>query len=131
MKNLLLLACLLACVLNAHAQYDSTATVIDSTDYEFPQKWQRLYANVPTDSVHTGYFIDRVLWLNNHPARFNGIIDTSGRDLNSTDTVYFEAIANLHQGLIGAYVGSTPNTVLLDSTDLLLQKAITYIFATK
>ena len=131
MKNLMLLACLLVCTLAVHAQYDSTVTVIDSTDYDFPQKWQRLYANVPTDSAHTGYFIDRVLWLNNHPARFNGIIDTSGGDFSSSDTVYFEAIANLHQGLIGAYVGNAPNTVLFDSTDLLLQKAITYAKATK
>lgn len=127
----MLLACLLVCTLAVHAQYDSTVTVIDSTDYDFPQKWQRLYENVPTDSAHTGYFIDKVLWLNNHPARFNGIIDTNSIDNSSTDTVYFEAIANLHQGLLGAYVGSTPNAVLLDSTDLLLQKAITYFFATK
>jgi len=48
MKNLMLLACLLACTLAAHAQYDSTVTIIDSTDYEFPQKWKRLYASLPT-----------------------------------------------------------------------------------
>lgn len=127
----MLLACLLVCTLAVHAQYDSTVTVIDSTDYDFPQKWQRLYENVPTDSAHTGYFIDKVLWLNNHPARFNGIIDTNSIDNSTTDTVYFEAITNLHQGLIGAYVSNAPNTVLFDSTDLLLQKAITYAKATK
>ena len=38
MKNLFLFACLLTCTLAAHAQYDSTVTIIDSTDYDFPQK---------------------------------------------------------------------------------------------
>ncbi len=57
MKNLMLLACLLVCNFAVHAQYDSTVTIIDSTDYDFPQKWQRLYENVPTDSAHTGYFV--------------------------------------------------------------------------
>lgn len=89
MKNLFLFACLLTCTLAAHAQYDSTVTIIDSTDYDFPQKWQRLYANVPTDSANTGYFIDKVVWLNNHPARFNGIIAQTDSGYTSTDTVYF------------------------------------------
>lgn len=50
MKKLFLFACLLACTLAAHAQYDSnsTVTIIESTDYEFSQKWQRLYASLPT-----------------------------------------------------------------------------------
>ncbi len=66
MKKLLLLSCLLACIFNAHAQHDSTVTVIDSTDYQFPEKWQRLYENVPTDSATTSYFIDKMVWLNNN-----------------------------------------------------------------
>ncbi len=65
MKKLLLLSCLLACIFSANAQYDSTVTVIDSTDYQFSEKWHRLYQNVPTDSVNTGYFIDKMVWLNN------------------------------------------------------------------
>jgi len=48
MKNLLTVAAILLFTSGIHAQYDSIVTVIDSTDYDFPQKWQRLYASVPT-----------------------------------------------------------------------------------
>ncbi len=61
MKPLFLLICITLGVFGAQAQFDSTVTIIDSTDYQFSEKWHRLYENVPTDSATIGYFIDKMV----------------------------------------------------------------------
>jgi hypothetical protein len=35
------------------------------------QKWLHVFQHIPTDSAHSGFFIDRNPWLQ-HPSQFTG-----------------------------------------------------------
>jgi len=77
MKKLLIIFCILVAATGAMAQSDSSYTIIDSSDYDFPRKWNKLYADIPTDSAHSGYFIDKIFWFT-HPAQFDGLTSAIG-----------------------------------------------------
>jgi hypothetical protein len=124
MKKLLFILCILVAVTGAMAQTDSTYTIIDSSDYDFPRKWDKLYATVPTDSAYTGYFIDKIMWFS-HPVMFDGIAATGGE--SDHDTTTMQLMLNLHEGFSNAYVHNVPDTVLYDSTYLYAQRVVSYL----
>jgi hypothetical protein len=97
MKKLYTLVCLLVAAMAANAQFDSSYTVIDSSETGTVQKWLRVFEQIPADSAHTGFFIDRTPWLQ-HPSQYTGRKhDATNNPL--PDTTFFETLTNLHFGL--------------------------------
>ncbi len=108
---------------------DSTNTlaISDSSDHNFTKKWERLFSSISTDSIKTGFFLDRAInWVS--PAKHQGIVGSDGT-LND-DSDYFETIFTMHQSFKLAQVDTGSHT-LFDSTELLEAKVKQYTDAGK
>ena len=108
---------------------DSTNTlaISDSSDHNFTKKWERLFSSISTDSIKTGFFLDRAInWVS--PAKHQGIVGSDGT-LND-DSDYFETIFTMHQSFKLAQVDTGTHT-LFDSTELLEAKVKQYTDAGK
>ncbi len=96
----------------AQAQSDSVYTEIyDSTDHQFPQKWERLFSSISTDPIETGYFLDRAINLIS-PAKHQGTVNSDG--VATDDSCYYETLLSLHQSFKMAQI-DTSSHILFDS----------------
>ena len=124
MKNYIILLLFALGLLQSKAQTIDTTSglaVYDSTDYDFPRKWSKLFSSIDLSNATTGFFIDRAInWVS--PKKHTG----NGSGDSPDDNSYFETICSLHQAFLMSSLGDTAHR-LFDSTDALRAKVQSYL----